>query len=80
MEAQKPILVMTLPQALSAQLERLEALRIRMDVLVLGHQRMKEELKDNPVRHLVRCACGRMDTRFDCCPTCMMERLRKEML
>jgi ribosomal protein L32 len=59
---------------------QLDALRIRMDILVLGTQRAREEMKDNPVRHLAPCKCGRMDTRHDVCPLCAMDRLRKEML
>lgn len=64
-------------QSISTDLEKL---RIRFDILVIGARRAQEELKDNPKRHLVRCKCGRMDTRYDCCVTCTQERLRKEML
>lgn len=64
-------------QAISDELDKL---RIRFDILCIGTRRAQEELKDNPARHLVPCACGRMDTRHDVCPICVQERLRKEML
>lgn len=58
----------------------LDGLQIRMDVLVAGTRRCREELVDNPKRHLSPCKCGRMDTRFDCCPLCFQDRLRAEFL
>lgn len=50
--------------------ERLDECQRRLATLSLAIAAMLKELRDDPVRHLRPCSCGRQWTRADRCVLC----------
>ena len=59
---------------------RFSLLGARINILSLGVRQSIAELKDNPLRHLKPCRCGRALTRNGCCAICTTEELRRQQL